>query len=146
MRKTKAGKILLGITNLVFLVIMFTAVYSAIPPAYNVTLSPATLTSTPSAQIVSVSYTVTNNGFYDIGNFYLSLSAHDQSNNFVNETHSIPVSIQRGYSQTGTLNLDISQSYISSHHGNYNIVFTIHSEFAFGLIKFSVESPNVVPL
>lgn len=145
-RKTKAGRILLGVTNLVFIALIFTAVYSAIPPAYNVGISSATVTSKPSAYVVTVSYTVTNNGFYEIDNFYVSITANDPYSNFVNSTQTVPVSIQRGYSQSGTVSLDLNLTYVSANPGNYNIVFTIHSEFAYGLIKFSVQSPQVVPL
>jgi hypothetical protein len=145
LRKTQAGRILLGITNLVILAIMFTTVYSAIPPAYSVGISPGTVTSTPSAQIISVDYSVTNNGFYAIDNFYVDLEVRDPSGAFVNSTRTVATSIQRGSSRAGNLNVTIAQSYISTHHGNYAFTLSIHSEFAYGLIKFSVQRPFVVP-
>lgn len=143
MRKTRVGRILIASANLVFLVMMLTAVYSAIPPAYNVVISSATVTPTPSAQVISVTYTVTNNGFYQIDNFYVSISVYDQGGNPVNSTKTTPESIQRGSFLSGAITLDISQSYITAHPGDYSIVFIIHSEFAYGLIKFSVERPSV---
>jgi hypothetical protein len=145
-KKTRAGRIVLALTNIVFLAILATAVYSAVPPAYNVGISSFTVTPGSPVYVVSVSYTVSNNGFYEIDNFYVSISVNDQSGNFVNETSSLPTSVHLGSLVSGTINLNIAQAYIIAHPGDYSIVLKIHSEFAFGLMKFSRELPNVQTL
>ena len=93
--------------------------------------------------MVSITYSVSNNGFYDIDNFYVRLTANLLNGTYVNGTQSIPVLIPRGSSKVGTINLNISQSYIALHHGDYVFTLTINSEFAYGLIKFSVQNQQV---
>ena len=146
LKKTKVGRFALTVTNLVFLAILFTAAYSAIPPAFN--FSPPTIVPTATAwgETYTVGYTVTNNGFYQTENFYVTVSISDPTNNPVNSTHSIPIAVPRGQSSSGTIDVNISTSYINSHHGTYAITLAIHSEFAFGLIKFTIDVPRTVTL
>ena len=146
LRKTRVGRIALAVTNLAFLAILFTAVYSAIPPAFN--FSPPTLTATPTSwgQTYTVGYAVTNNGFYEIENFYVVLSINDPTNNLVNATSSTPVAVPRSQTSSGTIAVSISTSYIGLHNGTYTITLAIHSEFAYGLIKFTIDVPQTVSL
>jgi hypothetical protein len=145
-RKTKAGKIVLGVINIAFIIVLITAVYSAIPPAYNVGISPPTATPTSSGQTITVTYTVTNHGFYRIDNFYVQLLVANPSGQTVGNVQTVSTSIQTGSSVTGTISLDLTQSSISANPGNYAISVVINSEFAYGLIKFSVNAPQVISL
>jgi hypothetical protein len=142
LRKTKVGRIALAVTNLAFLAILFTAVYSAIPPAFNFSPPTVTETSTASGRTYTANYTVMNNGFYEIENFYVVLSIRDPTNNLVNSTPSSPVAVPRGQASSGTIAVYISASYFNPHNGTYTITLTIHSEFAYGIIKFTIDVPQ----
>ena len=146
LRKTRVGRVVLAITNLAFLVILFTAVYSAIPPAFNFSPPTITETSTASGRTYTANYAVTNNGFYEIENFYVVLSIRDPLNNLVNATPSTAVTVPRGQTSPGTAAVYISSSYFNSHNGIYTITLTIHSEFAYGIIKFTIDVPTTLTL
>jgi hypothetical protein len=141
MRKTTAGRILLALVNVAFLAIAATAIISAVPPQYNLQLGALPSSSTPTTLTVPMRFNVSNNGFYDISNFYVSFSASDPSGNPLNQTETPHVTIIRGTTYTYTATLDLNLTYIHAHPGAYSFVLMIHSEFAFGLIKFTVTAP-----
>ena len=147
MRRTTAGRILLGLINMTLIVVISTAVISAIPPAFNFT--PGTLTgstSPPNKYILSWSYSVTNDGFYRIDNLYVSLSVNDPDGNFLASNRTTPISIERGTTYVGVVELTLNQTYITANPGTYTVILVIHSEFAYGLIKFSLEVPSTISL
>jgi hypothetical protein len=142
MRKTTAGKIVIGLVNVAFVVILATAVVSVVPPAYNFTPGTVTITSiSPSVSRVSMSYTVTNNGFYAIDNFYVEITVVGPTGVTVGENQTTPITIQRGTTPAGTILADLNQTSINLHHGVYQITLLIHSEFAFRLLKLTVSVP-----
>jgi hypothetical protein len=138
MRKTTAGRALLALVNIAFLAIAATAIYSAVPPQYSVKLVTLPTSSTSTTLTIPMEFNVTNTGFYDINNFYVILSPTDPSGHPLNSTQTIPVTIARGYTRVIPLALNLSLTYIHANPGNYIFEFRIHSEFAFGLIKFTI--------
>jgi hypothetical protein len=144
MRKTTAGKALLGLVNIVFIAIAATAVISAIPPQYNFTLGPVQYTDVGQVRIVNTRFNVTNNGFYDIGNFYVSLSV-SSSAGLLNSTQISLTTIRRGESRSVPIILDLNKTFITAHPGYYAFLIVVHSEFAFGLIKMTVQAPSTSP-
>nr|MDO8135761.1 hypothetical protein [Candidatus Njordarchaeum guaymaensis] len=143
MRKTTAGKIVIGLVNVAFIVVLATAVISVVPPAYN--FSPGTITATPvspSTLRLSMSYTVTNKGFYAIQNFYVQITVKGPTDEAINQTSTPPATIERGTSPTGTITINLNRTYITAHPGTYKVSFIIHSEFAYRLLKFTLEIPT----
>jgi hypothetical protein len=145
MRKTTAGRALLALVNIAFLVVAVTAVVSAIPPQYNVQLSPLPSSVSSTTLIIPMRVNVTNDGFYDINNFYVILSASDSSG-VLNQTETPHVTIARGTTYTYTVVLDLNYTYIHANPGDYYFQLEIHSEFAFGLIKFTITAPTTETL
>lgn len=141
MRKTTAGRTVLALVNVAFLAIAATAIISAVPPQYNVQLAalPSSVSST--TLTVSVRFNVTNKGFYDINNFYVTMSASDPTGHLVNQTETPHATVARGITYTYTVILDLNLAYIHAHAGSYRFDLAIHSEFAYGLIKFTVTAP-----
>jgi hypothetical protein len=145
MRKTTAGKALLGLVNIVFIAIAATAVISAIPPQYNFTLAPVQYNDVGQVRVVNTSFNVTNNGFYDIGNFYVSLSVSDPTGLPLNSTQISLTTIRRGESRSVPIILNLNKTYIAAHTGPYAFLIVVHSEFALGLIKMTVQAPSTSP-
>ena len=142
MRKTTAGKIVIGLVNVAFIAILATAVISAFPPAYG--FSPGTMIVTPispSVTRVSMNYTVTNNGFYAIDNFYVGVTFLGPGGEHVGSNQTVPVTIQKGTSPTGTITVDLNQTLINllPHPSTYSITVYLHSEFAFRLLKLTFD-------
>jgi len=143
MRKTTAGKTVIGLVNVAFIVVLATAVISAVPPSYSFSPNPPTLTyPSPSVRRLSMSYTVTNNGFYAIQNFYVQITVKGPTDETINQTWTPPITIERGTSPTGTVTINLNNTYISAHSGTYKVSYTVHSEFAYRLLKFTLEIPT----
>jgi hypothetical protein len=141
MRKTTAGRALLGIVNIMFVAIAASAIISAVPPQYSLQITPIPSSPTPTILSIPVRFNVTNNGFYDINNFYVRMIASDPSGNSLNQTETPHVTIARSTAYSYTVILNLNYTYIQAHHGTYSFVLRIHSEFALGLIKFTVDAP-----
>jgi hypothetical protein len=142
MRKTTAGKAILTLVNVAFIVFLVSGIYSAIPPQYPLvpTIKVSTTLYPPDRMLITVDYNVTNNGLYTVDNFYIGLSVSDPSGHVVNGTWTSPVSIQPKHSITnGVLSLFLNTTYIGTHPGNYTSSFTIHDEFAYGVLKFTLN-------
>jgi hypothetical protein len=142
MRKTTAGKAILTLVNVAFIVFLVSGIYSAIPPQYS--LVPAIKVNTtlypPDRLLITVNYNVTNDGFYPVNNFYIGLNVTDPDGHVVNGTKTSPVNIQPKDSVTnGVLSLFLNLTYIGLHPGNYTSTFTIHDEFAYGILKFTIN-------
>lgn len=142
MRKTTAGKALLGLVNIAFIAIAATAVISAIPPQYNFSLARLSDNVVGPIRTVTVRFNVTNNGFYDIGNFYVSLSVSGPTGLVLDAAQTPPTTIARSSTHSAVISLNLNETYISANHGNYAFLITVHSEFALGLIKMTVQAPS----
>jgi len=141
MRKTTAGRALLALVNIVFLTFAATAIVSSVPPQYNLQIAVLPSSTSSTTLTIPVSFNVTNNGFYDINNFYIRMSANGPSGNLLNETEGPHVTIARGTTYSYDIMLDLNLSYIHENPGTYLFQLAIHSEFAYGLIKFTVTAP-----
>jgi hypothetical protein len=142
MRKTTAGRTLLVLVNVVFIIVAATAIVSAIPPQYNVQLQTFPDYNTSTTLSIPIKITVTNNGFYDINNFYVIMNASNPSGTSKNQTETLPMTIRRGATLVSNVTLELNYTYIHANPGeDYSIVLKIHSEFAFGLIKFTISAP-----
>jgi hypothetical protein len=142
LRKTTAGKALLGLVNIAFIAIAATAVISAIPPQYNFSLARLPDNDVGLVRIVNIRFNVTNNGFYDIDNFYVSLSISGPTGLPLNSTQTSLATIGKGESRSVTIILNLNLTYINTHPGNYAFEIVVHSEFALGLIKMTVHAPS----
>jgi hypothetical protein len=142
MRKTTAGKALLGLVNIAFIAIAATAIISAIPPQYNFSLARLPDNVVGPVRTVTIRFNVTNNGFYDIGNFYVGLSVNGPTGVVLNSTQTNPTTIARNSPHSAVVSLDLNETYISANPGNYAFTIVVHSEFALGLIKMTVQAPS----
>nr|MDO8098197.1 hypothetical protein [Candidatus Njordarchaeota archaeon] len=145
MRKTAALKTILVLVNVAFIAFLASGIYSAIPPQYP--LVPAIGINTtpypPDRLLITVNYNVTNNGLYPVNNFYIGLSVAGPtpSDQVVNKTLTPPVSIQpKGSITNGALSLFLNLTYISAHPGDYILTLTIHEEFAYGILKLTINA------
>jgi hypothetical protein len=141
MRKTTAGRILLAFVNIAFIAFATTAIISSVPPQYNLQIAVLPSSTSSTALTIPVSFNVTNNGFYDINNFYIRMSANGPSGNLLNQTEGPHITIARGTTYTYDIMLGLNLTYVHENPGAYLFELAIHSEFAYGLIKFTVTAP-----
>jgi len=145
MRKTTAVKTILTLVNVAFIGFLATGIYSAIPPQYP--LVPAiginTTTLSPDRLLITVRYNITNNGLYPVNNFYIGLSVAGPTpgSHVVNQSWTDHVSIPPKDSITnGVLPLILNLTYIGANPGDYTLTFAFHSEFAYGILKVTINS------
>jgi hypothetical protein len=86
-------------------------------------------------------YTMTNNGFYAIDNFYVGMTIRGPTDEVVNYSRTTPVTIQRGATVTDTAMIDANLTYLGAHPGTYSITLDFHSEIAYGMMKVTISVP-----
>jgi len=141
MRKTTVGKTLLAIVNIAFLAFAATAIVSAIPPQYDLQIAVLPSSTSSTTLTIPLSFNVSNHGFYDINNFYIRISANGPSGTLLNQTEGPHITILKGATYTYNIALSLNLTYIHENPGAYLFQLAIHSEFAYGLIKFTVTAP-----